>query len=376
MKKVFAAVKEYVKKSDMLLLCICVVCTVYGMLLIHSAAKSGSYILVQGLAMCLGIVLYIVFSIVDVDIIAEKSFILYVISMGFIATLFVWGVAGESGNRAWLRFFGIGVQPAEVVKIPFVIIIARLMIVLQDRKGINKPLSVAALLVVFGSIFGLIVIASSDLGSALVYFFIFVVMLFAGGISLWWILGGCAAIGAAAPILWKFFLDTGQKNRILAPYDSSIDPSGLGVRWQANQSTLAISSGGLTGMGLNQGAMTQSGSVPQQHTDFIFSVAGEELGFIGCLIIVLLLAALIIRCFYVGAKCNYTLGYLVCTGIGAMFIVQTLENIGMCLGLTPVIGLTLPFFSYGGSSVLTNFIAVGIISGIKMRSRSQRLGRY
>lgn len=376
MKKVLAAVKDYIKKSDMLLLGLAIVCTVYGMLLINSVTGSGSYIAVQTIAMCLGIFLFVVISIVDVDIIAEKSLALYIISMAFIATLFVWGVAGDSGNSAWLRFFGIGIQPAEIVKIPFIIIIGRLMIVLQDRIGINKPLSVALLLFVFISMFGLIVVASSDLGSALVYFFIFVVMLFAGGISLWWILGGCAAIGALAPLAWMFFLNDGQKNRILAPYDSSIDPSGLGVRWQANQSTLAVSNGGFSGLGLNKGIMTQSGSVPQQHTDFVFSAAGEELGFVGCLLIVILLSVLIIRCFYVGAKCNYPLGYLVCTGIGAMFIAQTLENIGMCLGLTPVIGLTLPFFSYGGSSVLTNFLAVGIVSGVKMRSRSQKLGRY
>ena len=353
-----------------------IICTVYGMVLIYSCTDSASYIIVQTIAMILGIFLFVLFSVIDVDIIADKSVLLYFISLAFICTLFIWGEAGDSGNRAWLRFGGIGIQPAEVVKIPFVIILGRLMIVLQERKGLNKPLSVCVLLFVFAVVFGLIIISSSDLGSALVYFFIFAVMLFAGGLSLWWFLGCFAALAAVMPLVWNFVLRDDQKERIMAPYDPTIDPSGLGVTWQANQSELAISAGGFSGQGLNQGEMTQTGMVPQQHTDFIFSAAGEELGFIGCTVIVILLTLLIIRCFYVGAKCNNTLGYLVCTGIGAMFIIQTLENIGMCIGLTPVIGLTLPFFSYGGSSILTNFAAIGIISGIKMRARSQHIGRY
>ena len=194
-----------------------------------------------------------------------------------ICTLFIWGIAGDSGNRAWLRFGPIGVQPAEVVKIPFVIIVARTMIVLQERRGINKPASVGVLLAVFA------------------------VMLFAGGLSLWWFLAGIAALGACVPLIWNFVLNSGQKARIMAPYDPSIDPSGLGVSWQANQSKAAISAGGLTGQGLYHGDMTQSGSVPQQHTDFIFSAVGEELGFIGCLAVSLLLLAII--CLLYTSRC-------------------------------------------------------------------------
>lgn len=379
MKKVFAAVKDYIKKADMLLLLLCVASTVFGIVMIGSATRvyeSGSYVTIQTASLILGIILFVLFSLIDVDVIAEKSFILYIISFLFICTLFIWGIAGDSGNRAWLRFGPIGVQPAEVVKIPFVIIVARTMIVLQERRGINKPASVGVLLAVFAVMFGIIVIASADMGSALVYFFIFAVMLFAGGLSLWWFLAGIAALGACVPLIWNFVLNSGQKARIMAPYDPSIDPSGLGVSWQANQSKAAISAGGLTGQGLYHGEMTQSGSVPQQHTDFIFSAVGEELGFIGCLAVSLLLLAIIARCFYVSYKSGYMLGYLVCTGIGAMMIAQTLENIGMCLGLTPVIGLTLPFFSYGGTSIVTNFVAMGIVAGIKMRARRQRLQGY
>ncbi len=376
MKKFWTAVKYYIKKSDMLILALSIMCTIFGTILIKSATKGGSYVTVQIVAMVLGIFIFVLFSVIDVDLIADRSVILYILSLLFICTLFIWGESGDSGNRAWIRFGIIGIQPAEVVKIPFIIIFARLMLYLQDRIGINRPLSIIVMLLVFGIMFGLIIVSSADLGSALVYFFVLIVMLFSGGLSLWWFLAGFAVLGACAPFIWKNFLGQTQKDRIMAPYFKSVDPSGLGIRWQANQSKLAISGGGFTGTGLGQGEMTQAGSVPQQHTDFIFSAAGEELGFVGCLAIVVLLLALIIRCFYVAVKCNNQMGYLVCCGVGAMFIAQMLENIGMCLGLTPVIGLTLPFFSYGGSSILTNFMALGIVSGVKMRARTQRLGRY
>jgi len=376
-KKFWKAVKDYLKSSDQFLLALGIICTVFGIVMIHSVTHSGQYIAIQAIAMALGIVMFVLFSAVDVDIIADKSVLLYIICLVFISLLIPFGVAGDSGNKAWIRFGPIGIQPAEVTKFLFIIIMGKLMISLHDRKGsISKPLSVALMLAAFGVIWGLIVVVSADLGSALVYFFIFAVMLFVGGLSIWWFLGGAAALAAAVPYLWNHFLNDNQKARILVPYDSSVDPSGLGIGWHANQSVSAISGGGLTGQGLGQGKMTQSGNMPGQHTDFIFSAIGEELGFVGCAVVVILLLVLIIRCFWVATHCNYPLGMLVASGIGAMFTAQMVENVGMCLKLTPVIGLTLPFFSYGGSSILTNFIAIGIVSGIKMRSRSQRMSRY
>jgi rod shape determining protein RodA len=378
-RNLFSAIFSFLKKADMLLLFLACACTVYGMVLIGSVTNrmgSASYLSVQGAALAVGIVLYIVFTIIDVDIFADKSWLLFLFSVAFISTLFIWGEAGDSGNRAWLRFGGFGIQPSEIVKLPFVIILAKQIVTLQDRRGINAPVSMLQLVAYFFLFFGLIVVASDDLGSALVFLFIFVAMLFIGGVKLRWFLAGAAALAAVIPLAWSFFLSEGQKLRILAPYDPLIDPDGIGIKWQVNQSRAAIAAGSFTGQGLNNGKLTQSGLVPQQHTDFIFSAAGEELGFVGCVIIVILLMALIIRCIYVGIKSNTTLGMLVCIGIASMFIFQTFENIGMCLGLTPVVGLTLPFFSYGGSSIITNFAAIGIVSGIKMRPKPTGYRRF
>jgi rod shape determining protein RodA len=372
-KKKLEAILKYCRESDMLLLALCVISTVYGIILIYSTTRNmedNNDVYIQIVALIIGIVLFILFSLLDIDIIADKSKILYVLSIFFIATLFIWG-EGEAGNKAWLRFGGIGIQPAEVVKIPFVVILAKLLMNFKERRTLNTFLSLIQILVVFGIMFAVILASSSDLGSALVYFFILIVMLFVAGLDLKWFLIGGAAFAAMAPLFWMQ-LSERQKDRITAPYDPTVDPTGLDIMWQANQSKLAISAGNFFGKGLFNGKMTQSGAVPKQNTDFIFSAAGEELGLIGCLLIIGLLLAIIIRCIYVGIKSNNTLGLLVCIGLASMLIAQMFENIGMCLGLTPVIGLTLPFFSYGGSSIITMFAAMGIVSGIKMRPKPMR----
>ena len=242
----------------------------------------------------------------------------------------------------------------------------------RDRRALNSVWSMARVIGMFVSMFLLILLASDDLGSALVYAFILIVMLFMGGVYMRWFAAGAAIIGAAAPLIWTRLLSEYQKIRIMVLFDPTIDPDGLGAMWQVNQSRQAFAHGRFMGSGLFNGRLTQTTLIPQQHTDFILSAAGEELGFIGVLAVFALLLAIIIRCFYVGVRSNDRLGLLVCSGIAGMFIVQTLENVGMCLGLTPVIGITLPFFSAGGSSILTSFIAMGIVSGIKMRPKPAR----
>ena len=315
------------------------------------------------------------FSYIDIDIIADQSVVLMIFSVLFISTLQFWGVgAEETGNKAWLRFFGIGIQPAEVVKITFIIIIARMMTNFKERKSLNSALSLMQILLVFGLLFGLIVFISADLGSALVYAFVLITMLFIGGVKLRWFAVSAAIVAAISPLLWFNFMTERQRDRVLAPFvPEALDPKRLEIiTWQASQSVNAIASGGFLGQGLGKGRLTQKHLIFGQHTDFIFSAAGEELGFAGCILIVILLVIIIARCIYIGIKSNNSLGLLVCTGIASMILIQTFENIGMCLGVLPVIGITLPFFSYGGSSIVTCFAAMGIVSGIKMRPKPVR----
>ena len=376
MRRFFNALIRFIREADVLLLVLSMCSAIYGIVLISSVLKnnSGGSIAVQIGAVILGIILFILFSYVDIDIIADKSQILLILSVLLIGILLIWGVGEEgTGHRAWIRFFGIGIQPTEIVKITFVIITARMIVNYRERKTLNTFVSILQMFLVFVLIFGLVSVIAGDLGSALVFLFMFVVMLFVGGIKLRWFLIGGALLAALSPVVLYYFLSETQRIRIEALINPNIvDPDRQGVLWQADQSVRAISSGGFLGQGLGKGRMTQGGRIPIQSSDFIFSAAGEELGFLGCMIVVLLLVAIIIRCIYVGVRSNSTLGMLVCTGISAMLIAQTFENIGMCLGLLPVIGITLPFFSYGGSSIVTCFAAMGIISGIKMRPKPLR----
>lgn len=372
MKKFVSLLREYLKKSDTLLLVLCVGASLFGTLLISSATRytgSNGSVYVQLLAIVLGIILYLIFSVLDIDILADRWRLLYLGGFLLIASLFVLGVA-EGGNRAWIRFAGIGIQPAEIVKIAFIIIIARCIVYFHDEKKLNHILSVAAMVLLFASLFGIIIIASSDLGSALVYMFIFAVMLFAGGLKLYWFGIALAIVAVAAPFIWNHLLTETHQQRIIVLFDpASVDPSGQNATWQVNRSKMALASGRIFGTGLYKGTQTQAGAIPRQRTDFIFTVAGEELGMVGCMAIILLLMAIIVRCVYIGIKSQDRLGALVCVGVAAMLAFQTFINIGMCIGITPVIGITLPFFSSGGSSIVTSFAAMGIVSGVKMKPK-------
>jgi rod shape determining protein RodA len=372
LKRAVSVIKEYIKTSDMLLLCLCICSSIYGLFLIYSATRTyetNEYMHVQIIAIIIGIFLFIVMSLIDIELIAEKWIFLLLFNILFISTLFIWGVEGGTGNKSWLRFFNIGIQPAEVVKVSFAVLLSKQLAVLKEsRQGINSVPSVLMLVLHFGFMFMLIIVSSRDLGSALVFAVIFIAVLFAAGIKAIWFFLGTIVVAAMSPLIWNNLLSDYQKARILAPYfPETVDPSGLGVTWQANQSKIMLASGQLTGQGYLKGTQTQSSMMPFKHTDFIFAVAGEELGMIGCCVIILLLVAIILRCLYVGVKSKSYMSMMVCSGVAAMLIFQTFENIGMCIGITPVVGITLPFFSYGGSSVMTTFAALGIVSGIRMR---------
>lgn len=370
MKKLASRITEILKKGDMILLSLCVVATLFGIVMIYAAtAWEGStrYIVVQTGALIAGIVIYFALTAFDIDILAGQRTLLFLFNLLFIGMLLIWGVEGTSGNKSWLSFpfLPFNIQPAEVCKISYIIILAKTMSLHQTR--ISSVRSVGQLVFHMLFIVALIIGISRDTGVALIFVFIFLAMAYAGGVSGWWFLCGAGALAVAAPTLWQTVLRQDQKNRILVLYDSSIDPSGLDELWQTNQNLKALRNGGLSGQGLFHGNMTSSGALPAQHTDSIFSSIGEQLGMVGCLILLLLLLAIVVRIIYVGMKSPDYMNRLICIGIASMLLFQILINVGMCLGLLPVIGLALPFISYGGSSILTSFMAMGIVSGIKMR---------
>ncbi len=378
MKLKLSDVRSFLKRADMLLFFLCLAASVMGLVAISSATRSmgASYIYVQTFALIIGIVLYFLFTLIDVDIFADQWPLLLVAEVVLILLLAVVGSEDDTGNRAWLRFFGIGIQPAEVVKVIYIVLTAKHLTYLKEYRSLSSPLSVFQLVAHLGFLFALYMVISGDLGNALVFFFIFLVMVFAAGVKLYWFLFGAAALALAVPLAWNFVFSNNQKERILAPYlPDAIDPTGYGINWEPTRAKLALSSGRMWGTGLYQGTQTAGNGLRSKHADYIFACIGEEMGMVGCIVVILLLMAIIIRCVHVGLHCQSTFGMLVCMGMAGMIFFQLANSVGMCTGLTPVIGLTLPFFSYGGSSLFTMFAAMGIVSGIRYRPKPSQF-RY
>ena len=373
---------DMLRQSDLVLLTLCSLATLYGMVLILSATHTvynGSLkrVIVQGLGWMIGVVAYFFLSSLDVAELSKRWKWLFGFNVGFILLLLTPLGLTRNNNRAWLGVgdFPITVQPAEVVKITFILLLARQLVELREQRDLKRFTNVIQPTAHVLFMFVLYYLISGDAGSGLVYLFVFICMAFAAGFAARWMILGVGGAAGGLVAAWHFGLLRGDwYKRIQVVLDHSFDPRGKG--WQQTRGMLALGSGKLTGQGLFHGTQTQSPyrtSLPERQTDFIFCVAGEELGFIGCLLILLLLLAIVVRCLVVAHEAATPMEGLVCVGMAAMLVFQTIANIGMCLFLLPVVGLTLPFFSYGGSSIVTLFAAMGIVSGIKKRSRPEWL---
>ncbi len=366
-------VKNFFAQIDAYLLICSIAASSFGTLLIGTATQSmgsGSFIKVQLAATAVGIVIYLLLSWLDLDSLSSWWKYVYLVNLLLICSLIFFGTgAEETGNRAWIRFGSIGIQPAELGKVLFIVALSGHISALRER--LDSPFCILLLTVHAMIPIALIYLISSDLGSALVYVIIFVSIMFCAGIKLRWFAGCAAFLAAVFPLIWKFILRNDQKMRIMVVFNPELDSLGRG--YHAIQSKIALGSGRIFGRGLGNGTQTQFGYLPAKQTDFIFAVAGEELGLIGCLAIMAILGIIIWRCISVTMRSSSFSSYLICSGVSAMLIFQTIENIGMCTGLMPVIGLTLPLFSYGGSSVLAVYMALGLISSARMRARPNRL---
>lgn len=376
-----AILADFFQQADLVLLGLCCTATVYGIMMIYSATRysnSNRPVIVQSVALLLGICVYIFLSMVDIEIVMKKWKWMVGINIVLIGLLLTpLGIGGETtGNQAWLQIPGIpfNIGPAEVVKITFSLLLAKQLAWQREEKRDLRSFRSAAMAAGHTLVLmGWYVAISGDMGNALTFFFIFLCMAFAAGFALRWFVLLFAGCGAGVAVAWMLdLIPSYMKNRFLVLFDHSYDARGAG--WQQTRSLLTIGGGGWFGQGYLQGTQTQAGegSLPARHTDFIFSVIGEELGLVGCLAAILLLAAIIFRVLLVAKNAQIPFHIYLCVGMAAMLIFQTIINIGMCLFIMPVIGITLPFFSYGGSSVVTLFMAMGMVSGIKKRSPTMR----
>ena len=368
MKYYIQQLREAIRKGDWVLLLLCLITTVFGCLIIASASnylESMRYIILQIVGAMIGIVLYALVSSLDVEFIMEHRLVLTIFNVLFLALLIPFGET-VNGNRSWVKFpfLPFNIQVAEICKITYVLIMASVMT--AHKEHISSLNAVFHMVFHLGLIFVLNNELSGDMGVSLIFVFIFIIMAYTGGVNLLWFAAAISGIAVAFPFIWPR-LDEYQRLRIEVLFNPELDPTGTEVRWHSEQSLRSLTGGGLTGQGLFNGHRTQNGVLTGQHTDFIFSAIGEELGYVGCLLALTLLAMIIGRCIWVGIRSQDYTRRLICFGSAGALIFQTIINVGMCLGVTPVIGLTLPFISYGASSIVSLYAMLGLVSGVYAR---------
>jgi len=308
-----------------------------------------------------GLVLMVSVSLLDYQLLSRAAYPLLTLGILLLVVVFVAGRAA-SGARRWLVLGPLSFQPSEVVKVFVVLSIARYFTDTHREGGLRFRDLLPPLFMVIVP-FALIA-KQPDLGTALVLFFVACTLIFASGFPLKILLSLMGGSLIALPIGWTFLKDY-QKVRVITLLNPDFDP--LGAGYHSWQSKIAIGSGGFWGKGLLAGTQSGLNFLPEKHTDFIFAVFAEEWGFIGTSALMVLYLVLVLRGISIAYSSRDRLGALIATGLVAMLSVYILFNIGMTVGLTPVVGLPLPLFSYGGSSMLATMVAIGLLLNIRMR---------
>lgn len=382
MDMLLSPIKEFFRKGDLVLLSLCLLASGYGLALIYSATRwtgSNKYVLVQGVATLLGVAAYVVLTFVDFHLLVDKCW-KWIFAFDVCFILMVLTPLGHSagGNRNWIKISTSlpMLQPDEIVKLPFILLLAWQMHRIYARDDdISSIRSIAQLAGHTLFMVGLIMVICGDMGMCVIYIFIFAVMAWIAGVKARWFLGVGIPTVMGAVLMWNFVLPKTKFwtdyriMRFRVVFDHNLDPLDKG--FQQNRSLLAIGSGQFTGQGYLNGTQTQASfesALPARHTDFIFSVCGEELGMVGCILLLGILLLIVLRCFWIAKRADSLFSSYVAVGVAGMLGAQICFNVGMCLYVAPVMGLTLPFISYGGSSVLTMYAAMGIVSSVKSQA--------
>lgn len=368
MRWLYRQVSTYIRQTDRWLWLGCFAASALSVLLLlglrHSGLATGRQVITQAAASALGVIAAAIISKIDYRWMAEM-YRLYVPAAVFLVVLtYIFGYAPVEGvdDRAWLLIPGIGisVQPAELLKIAFILFFAR---ELERTGNVNAPKNLIKLCLI-GAVPTVLVMLQGDDGTALVILLMFAVMIFAAGLSFKYVAVACVAVLAATPLVWNYYLDYNKKMRILCAYDHTIDP--LGIGWQQYTSRRAIGSGQVWGVGLFADSHAY---VPEIYNDFIFSFVGQALGFVGAVGVVFLFCLICGRLLASARTARDSLGRYICVGVFAMILIQVIINIGMNLSLLPVVGITLPLMSAGGTSVSVTYLAVGLAQSVHMHTR-------
>lgn len=368
MKRSFGAVKYFLKRTDLYLFLLCFFTSVFGCVMVYSATRynlsegalfSREFIIMV-IAVGMGLAAAVLISLVDYRAFTKFWYVIAGVSVVLMLLLFKFGTgpSARSDVHTWLKLGPVNFQPSEIVKIGFIITFSVHLEKLKDK--LNNIFSILQLGVHAMIPTGLVAV-TGDMGSSLVFIIIAAVMLFAAGVHWGYFAGIIAFFAAISPLVWLYVLKQLQRDRILALLYPDLYPD---IIYQQKYGMNAIGTGGFTGQGLFKGAYTQAGIIPEGQNDMIFTVIGEELGFIGCFAALLLLVLITVRIISVGRKSSEYSTNLICCGMAAMIAGQLVINVGMCLMVLPVVGITLPFFSAGGSANLCIYLGIGLVMSI------------
>ncbi len=372
MKGLFSRIADYIREVDKLMLFLCLITTSFGCVAVLSATRyTGSLkqFFMQAAAMVMGTVAAVVISLVDYKSILKRWY--FILAGGMIPVLLTFVIGfGPVGtdDKAWLNLGITTFQPSELLKACFIISFSMHLSAVKDK--INE-LGTLIFVCFHGAIPVALIHFQGDDGTALVFAIIILCMLWAVGLHYKYFIILFSTLLLAAPIIYFFVMNPDQQARINTMFDIEADI--LGDGWQQYRGRLALSYGGFWGQGFMQGALTQQGpmGIPEGYNDFIFVTIGEELGFAGAFLAVLLIAVIAFRALYVAKQTANTSGKLICVGFFGWIMAQTVINLGMCLSVLPVIGVTLPFFSAGGTSLSCLFLGVGLVLSVYMHRNSR-----
>ena len=372
MKHLLSRVADFFRESDKLLLILCLCATSYGCVAVFSTTyytENLRPVIIQFIAMLLGIVASVVISAYDYERILRRWYL--IAALGLIPvflTFFIGFAPGSTDDKAWLDLGFTTFQPSELLKICFIVTFSYHLRAV--KQNINK-LKYLVPVCFHGAIPILLIHFQGDDGTALVFAIIMIFMMWSAGVSWKYFLIAFSTAVASSPIIYFFIMNEDQRERDKLLFDIEGDIKGVG--YQQWRGRVALANGGVFGQGFLKGDLTQAGVIPESHNDFIFVSIGEEFGFLGCLAVLILLAAICLRCIRIARICTNDAGKFICVGIFAMLFAQAVINIGMCTSILPVIGITLPFFSSGGTSLLCLYLGVGLALNVYKHRNSRTI---
>jgi rod shape determining protein RodA len=364
-----------VRRIDWLLILAGLALSVLGTLLVWSATRNRTginqgdphyFLIRQAINLAVGLALAVGVMWLGHQRLRSAAPLFYVFSIGVVLLVFSPLGTEINGQRNWLALGGYTIQPGEFAKISVILVMAMVLAAQVDAGDREYPGTRAVVRGLALAAIPLAVVMVNDMGTAMVISVTVLGILLASGAPLRWSAGLILAGVAGAVAVWALgILDEYQINRFAAFADPSLDPSGVG--YNTNQARIAIGSGRLTGTGLFQGTQTTGQFVPEQHTDFVFTVAGEELGFVGAGGIIFLFGVVLWRALRIAREAADLYSTVIAAGVVTWFAFQCFENIGMALGIMPVAGVPLPFLSYGGTAMFVVWIAIGLLQSIRMK---------